>query len=1018
MYVRSDSKAFGALIHDVFADDASKQEVDDEGSFQYKLERQIKKELERSNLKLVPNQLGKVLQLNEALSQRMGVVLVGPSQCGKSTLCEMLYKSLQSLGREIEIHVVNPKACDRQQLLGYMDHDTREWYDGILTRAARQSVANGPETTTWIICDGDIDPEWIESLNSVLDDNHLMSLPNGERIQFGSNVNFIFETHDLSFASPATISRMGMIYLAQQDIQLDSLIHSWTLKYCPSEYRNTVQSWMQDIFLKAVSWIDRNIISNPNIPSSLSFVVPTTVIGMVSNALSQMVGVTNNKNDFLVRCIHGLTSNFPPKIASKIAIKVAHLCSITVPKENPSLLHWIAKTDVIASHGDHDDVEADIWRSDTFSIKCPPLIRTKEVCRNLSVIARWLQTQHPFIVAGPDGCGKSQLLREAFHQYVPDAAVACIDCNAYTKSKQIIRKLYQTCSSFSSNIGKVLRPNGSESLILYLKHINLARPDDYNTSQIIELLQQLITYKGFYDESLEFVHLEHIQLVFSMNQGSDIGHHPLSTRFTARVGIIAVQEPDARALSVIYSKYCGIISSLCALDANQSESLHRGCGAMIKMYHDMKRAFRRDEYSHFILTLRDLTRWCFGLTRYSLSSVGVVEIWHQECTRLFADRMPDQRNLDKFNSMLRSSMQKYKLTLPPSKCCSLYCSFVCDTPTDEEDVDNDSKQSDQKMKCFQEIGARFTGVSVDDFRAVITSRVRLYEKEHNELDLILFDEFLQNLQKVDRSLSNGFDHNIVLIGSSGIGRKLLCKLLCYIHRMDCHILSVSQAYRGSTHFASTLRDILKRTGVDGERILLFVEDSQLVDDVMLEYLNQLITSADIIGLFEEKELETLLAPIKEEYRQNELTQHGSLYDYFVRRVASNLSVALSLDEGGKQFVRLCQTNPSVIAQSNVIWMGTQWTTRSMRQYAESRLQRVLSHCGEDQERDMLFSHIEALHEECTVHGACPRSLTVMISIFEAIFEGKVKRNQELRGHLLSGLQKVEYLGIESNLKRI
>ena len=53
------------------------------------------------------------------------------------------------------------------------------------------------EVSSWIICDGDIDPEWIESLNSVLDDNRLLTMPSGERIQFGPNVNFVFETHDL-----------------------------------------------------------------------------------------------------------------------------------------------------------------------------------------------------------------------------------------------------------------------------------------------------------------------------------------------------------------------------------------------------------------------------------------------------------------------------------------------------------------------------------------------------------------------------------------------------------------------------------------------------------------------------------------------------------------------------------------------------------------------------------------------------------------------------------------------------
>ena len=57
------------------------------------------------------------------------------------------------------------------QLLGHIDVDTREWTDGVLTSSARQVVKEPPEVHSWIVCDGDIDPEWIESLNSVLDDN-------------------------------------------------------------------------------------------------------------------------------------------------------------------------------------------------------------------------------------------------------------------------------------------------------------------------------------------------------------------------------------------------------------------------------------------------------------------------------------------------------------------------------------------------------------------------------------------------------------------------------------------------------------------------------------------------------------------------------------------------------------------------------------------------------------------------------------------------------------------------------
>mmetsp|Transcript_18707 Transcript_18707/g.8730 ORF Transcript_18707/g.8730 Transcript_18707/m.8730 type:complete len:106 (+) Transcript_18707:83-400(+) len=105
-----------------------------------------------------------------------------------------------------------------------MDNDTREWSDGVLTAAAREVVKEPMEVKSWIVCDGDIDPEWVESLNSVLDDNHLLTMPNGERISFADNVNFVFEASNLKFASPATVSRMGVIFLSEEDVDLRRLI--------------------------------------------------------------------------------------------------------------------------------------------------------------------------------------------------------------------------------------------------------------------------------------------------------------------------------------------------------------------------------------------------------------------------------------------------------------------------------------------------------------------------------------------------------------------------------------------------------------------------------------------------------------------------------------------------------------------------------------------------------------------------------------------------------------------------
>lgn len=180
-----DLPVFLALLSDLFPGDAPERRRD------ARFERCIAEAAREMGLVPDDEFVLRVVQLSELLAIRHCVFLMGPTGCGRTEARAVLARALQrgvplaagdpplandylrpNNGKRVTVRELDPKAVSTMELYGYVNMSTREWRDGVLSSAMREMASSSPDAgPQWLVLDGDLDANWIESMNSVMDDN-------------------------------------------------------------------------------------------------------------------------------------------------------------------------------------------------------------------------------------------------------------------------------------------------------------------------------------------------------------------------------------------------------------------------------------------------------------------------------------------------------------------------------------------------------------------------------------------------------------------------------------------------------------------------------------------------------------------------------------------------------------------------------------------------------------------------------------------------------------------------------
>ena len=144
---------------------------------------------------------------------------------------------------KVRIHQMNPKSVSISKLYGDYEK-VGDWVDGILGLTVREAAGDKSGDTHWVMLDGPVDTLWIENLNTVLDDNKKLCLISGEIIKLTEKMTMMFEVEDLVEASPATVSRCGMVYVTPEKLGWEPLLHHW-VALLPSGFK---EDGMEQLF--------------------------------------------------------------------------------------------------------------------------------------------------------------------------------------------------------------------------------------------------------------------------------------------------------------------------------------------------------------------------------------------------------------------------------------------------------------------------------------------------------------------------------------------------------------------------------------------------------------------------------------------------------------------------------------------------------------------------------------------------------------------------------------------------
>uniref|UniRef100_A0A672GEB4 Dynein axonemal heavy chain 11 n=1 Tax=Salarias fasciatus TaxID=181472 RepID=A0A672GEB4_SALFA len=856
----------------------------------------------------------KVVQLQELMAVRHSVFVVGNAGTGKSQILRVLHKTYVNLKMKPVWNDLNPKAIDRDELFGFVHPATREWKDGLLSSLMREQANISHLGPKWIVLDGDIDPMWIESLNTVMDDNKVLTLASNERVSLTPSMRLVFEISHLRMATPATVSRAGILYVNQQDLGWNPFVASWIdQRRCQTE-----RAHLTILFEKYVPRCLERMKHN------FKTVTPITENCMVQTLCTFL--------DCLLTPEH-ISSDSPREIYETYFVFACiwafggALSQDQLYDYRVEFSQWWSKemkTVKLPAQGTVFDYYLDhqTRRFLPWSETVPPfemetstplqavLVHTAETVRLRYFMDLLLKRRQPVMLVGNAGVGKTALVREKLDCLPEGFTTAKVPFNYYTTSLMLQVNLEQP---LEKRAGRSYAPAGNRRLVYFIDDMNMPAVDCYGTSQPHTLIRQHLDYGHWYDrQKLTLKEIHNTQYVACMNPTA--GSFIINPRLQRHFSVLAVNFPSFEAQTFIFGQIlCGHFREQ-RFSAAVQRSAASVVQAAVTLHHKILHNFLPTAIKfHYTFNLRDISSVFQGILLCGPENVTngteLALLWAHESCRVYSDRLADVSDLKLFQ----------KLQMETAHECF-------------EGIERNQMQTQPLLYShFSSVSEESSYAPVRDWSAlrnILTDALESYNELHPAMNLVLFEDAIQHVCRISRILEAPRSHAL-LVGVGGSGKQSLTRLAAYMSSVEVFQITLKKGY-SVQDLKMDLASLFIKTGVKNQRVALLLTDAQIPDERFLVIINDLLASGEIPELFSEEEIEGIVSGVRAEVRGlGLLDNRENCWRFFIDRVRLQLTVVLCFSPVGSTLRVRARQFPALVNCTTIDWFHP-WTFEALQ----------------------------------------------------------------------------------------